>query len=142
SIPIATTVAASPMSTIRRSPFFLAMGSRRVAGASAAAAPAPERVIADTANDLPHDWQNVESAGRVAPQKRQNIRGLRWPERPAIIHIYILLMGLFGSSLHEKIRTSVTLERFRLWARHSMGRSVPFFFSLGLGHILPVFSRS
>src|SRR5689334_1466776 len=69
--PIAAT---SPeTSRVRNLLAFFANGVRTAAVAGAAEAPELELTGAAVANVLPQDWQNVESSGRVAPQKRQNI---------------------------------------------------------------------
>lgn len=52
------------------------MGGGTVAVAGAAEAPELELTGASVANGLPQHWQNVESSGRVAPQKRQNTSGI------------------------------------------------------------------
>jgi hypothetical protein len=75
--PITTIPATSPdMSRICELFFFSAMGGGTVAAAGAAEAPELELTGASVANGLPQYWQNVESSGRVAPQKRQNTSGI------------------------------------------------------------------
>jgi hypothetical protein len=78
STPPTTIAATSPdMSRIRELFFFFATGFGTVAGAGAAEAPELELTAASVANGLPQHWQNVESSGRVAPQKRQNMGELQ-----------------------------------------------------------------
>jgi hypothetical protein len=78
STPIPTIAATSPdTSRIRDLLVFFAKGVRTAAVAGAAEAPKLELTGAAVANVLPQDWQNVESSGRVDPQKRQNIWRLR-----------------------------------------------------------------